>query len=122
MEDLLLLWTYNNDESSINVYSYVVSQVNVKLRLPAVLNKFLQHISISAEEFFPQWRSLTGPPLKLQEVVCILHYVHGEVCIFAKLACSSGHAVVHLFCWFCRLEVLDHFRCSKWQTYSIVTI
>ncbi|MED6197819.1 hypothetical protein PIB30_060338 [Stylosanthes scabra] len=26
-------------------------------------------ISIAAEEFFPQWRSLLGPPLKLQEVV-----------------------------------------------------
>ena len=41
----------------------------MKLRLPAVFNKFLQPISISAEEFFPQWRSLSGPPLKLQEVV-----------------------------------------------------
>ncbi|XP_075512991.1 AP-2 complex subunit alpha-1-like isoform X1 [Primulina tabacum] len=44
-------------------------QVNVKLRLPALLNKFLQPISLSAEEFFLQWRSLSGPPLKLQEVV-----------------------------------------------------
>ncbi|KAL0460104.1 UNVERIFIED_CONTAM: AP-2 complex subunit alpha-2 [Sesamum latifolium] len=44
-------------------------QVNVKLRLPAVLNKFLQPITVSPEEFFPQWRSLSGPPLKLQEVV-----------------------------------------------------
>ncbi|MBA0587585.1 hypothetical protein Gorai_000711, partial [Gossypium raimondii] len=43
--------------------------VNVKLRLPAVLNKFLQPIPVPAEEFFPQWRSLSGPPLKLQEVV-----------------------------------------------------
>ncbi|KAM7522468.1 hypothetical protein LguiA_012370 [Lonicera macranthoides] len=43
--------------------------VNVKLRLPAVLNKFLQPIPVSAEEFFPQWRSLSGPPLKVQEVV-----------------------------------------------------
>ncbi|XP_059659340.1 AP-2 complex subunit alpha-1-like [Cornus florida] len=43
--------------------------VNVKLRLPAVLNKFIQPITVSAEEFFPQWRSLSGPPLKLQEVV-----------------------------------------------------
>ncbi|KAL9247388.1 hypothetical protein vseg_020825 [Gypsophila vaccaria] len=44
-------------------------QVNVKLRIPAVLNKFLAIMSVSAEEFFPQWRSLSGPPLKLQEVV-----------------------------------------------------
>ncbi|CAL0321961.1 unnamed protein product [Lupinus luteus] len=50
-------------------YKFGNNMVNVKLRLPAVLNKFLQPISVSAEEFFPQWRSLTGPPLKLQEVV-----------------------------------------------------
>ncbi|KAM7496857.1 hypothetical protein LguiA_021271 [Lonicera macranthoides] len=45
------------------------THVNVKLRLPAVLSKFLQPIPVTAEEFFPQWRSLSGPPLKLQEVV-----------------------------------------------------
>ncbi|XP_061345364.1 AP-2 complex subunit alpha-1-like isoform X5 [Gastrolobium bilobum] len=50
-------------------YKFGNDMVNVKLHLPAVLNKFLQPISISAEEFFPQWRSLPGPPLKLQEVV-----------------------------------------------------
>ncbi|XP_031500109.1 AP-2 complex subunit alpha-2-like [Nymphaea colorata] len=50
-------------------YKFGASMVNVKLRLPAVFNKFLQPISMSAEEFFPQWRSLSGPPLKLQEVV-----------------------------------------------------
>ncbi|KZV42618.1 AP-2 complex subunit alpha-1 [Dorcoceras hygrometricum] len=50
-------------------YKFGTHVVNVKLRLPAVLNKFLQPISLSAEEFFPQWRSLSGPPLKLQEVV-----------------------------------------------------
>ncbi|KAL5131963.1 AP-2 complex subunit alpha-2 [Glycine soja] len=50
-------------------YKFGNDMVNVKLRLPAVLNKFLQPITISAEEFFPQWRSLPGPPLKLQEVV-----------------------------------------------------
>ncbi|KMZ67831.1 putative AP-2 complex subunit alpha [Zostera marina] len=43
--------------------------VNPKLRLPAVLNKFLQPVAISAEEFFSQWKLLTGPPLKVQEVV-----------------------------------------------------
>ncbi|XP_026425017.1 AP-2 complex subunit alpha-1-like [Papaver somniferum] len=45
------------------------SMVKVNLRIPAVMNKFMQHISVSGEEFFPQWRSLSGPPLKLQEVV-----------------------------------------------------
>lgn len=50
-------------------YKFGTIAVNVKLRLPAVLNKFLQPISVSAEEFFPQWKSLSGPPLKLQEVV-----------------------------------------------------
>ncbi|PWA92873.1 alpha-adaptin [Artemisia annua] len=50
-------------------YKFGSSLVNNKLRLPAVLNKFLQPIQVSAEEFFSQWRSLAGPPLKLQEVV-----------------------------------------------------
>ncbi|CAO2814651.1 unnamed protein product [Amaranthus hypochondriacus] len=50
-------------------YKFATSMVNVKLRLPAALNKFLQPIAVTAEEFFPQWRSLSGPPLKLQEVV-----------------------------------------------------
>ncbi|KAE8693036.1 AP-2 complex subunit alpha-2 [Hibiscus syriacus] len=50
-------------------YKFGTNMVNVKLRLPAVLNKFLQPIQVPAEEFFPQWRSLSGPPLKLQEVV-----------------------------------------------------
>ncbi|XP_041994356.1 AP-2 complex subunit alpha-1-like [Salvia splendens] len=50
-------------------YKFGANVVNVKLRLPAVLNKFLQPILVSPEEFFPQWRSLSGPPLKLQEVV-----------------------------------------------------
>ncbi|KAK4492238.1 hypothetical protein RD792_003039, partial [Penstemon davidsonii] len=50
-------------------YKFGTHMVNVKLRLPAVLNKFFQPITVTAEEFFPQWRSLSGPPLKLQEVV-----------------------------------------------------
>ncbi|XP_010520400.1 PREDICTED: AP-2 complex subunit alpha-2 isoform X2 [Tarenaya hassleriana] len=50
-------------------YKFGTNMVNVKLRLPAVLNKFLQPIQLTAEEFFPQWRSLSGPPLKLQEVI-----------------------------------------------------
>ncbi|RDX61091.1 AP-2 complex subunit alpha-2, partial [Mucuna pruriens] len=50
-------------------YKFSTSMVNAKLRLPAVLNKFLQPIPVSAEDFFPQWRSLSGPPFKLQEVV-----------------------------------------------------
>ncbi|XP_071721860.1 AP-2 complex subunit alpha-2-like [Rutidosis leptorrhynchoides] len=50
-------------------YKFGTDAVNAKLRLPAVLNKFLQPLQLPAEEFFPQWRSLSGPPLKLQEVV-----------------------------------------------------
>lgn len=50
-------------------YKFGTSMVSAKLRLPAVLNKFLQPMSLSQEEFFPSWRSLSGPPLKLQEVV-----------------------------------------------------
>ncbi|KAG9444446.1 hypothetical protein H6P81_015786 [Aristolochia fimbriata] len=50
-------------------YKFGTTVVNVKLRLPAVLNKFLLPVTMTAEEFFPQWRSLAGPPLKLQEVI-----------------------------------------------------
>ncbi|KAF5744806.1 Alpha-adaptin isoform 5 [Tripterygium wilfordii] len=50
-------------------YKFGTNMVNAKLRLPAILNKFLQPISVLGEEFFLQWRSLSGPPLKLQEVV-----------------------------------------------------
>ncbi|GJY57916.1 AP-2 complex subunit alpha-1-like protein [Tanacetum coccineum] len=50
-------------------YKFGTTLVDNKLRLPAVLNKFFQPIPITAEEFFPQWRSLAAPPLKLQEVV-----------------------------------------------------
>nr|XP_043631643.1 AP-2 complex subunit alpha-2-like [Erigeron canadensis] len=50
-------------------YKFGTKLVDNKLRLPAVLNKFFQPIPVSAEEFFPQWRSLAAPPLKLQEVV-----------------------------------------------------
>ncbi|KAF2587462.1 hypothetical protein F2Q70_00035656 [Brassica cretica] len=50
-------------------YKFGTSMVSAKLRLPAVLNKFLQPLQLTSEEFFPQWRSLSGPPLKLQEVV-----------------------------------------------------
>ncbi|KAL5787100.1 hypothetical protein ACOSP7_004049 [Xanthoceras sorbifolium] len=50
-------------------YKFGTNMVKFNLRLPAVLNKFLQPTSLSAEEFFPKWRSLSGPPLKLQEVI-----------------------------------------------------
>ncbi|KAK1409976.1 hypothetical protein QVD17_36507 [Tagetes erecta] len=50
-------------------YKFGTTLVDNKLRLPAVLNKFFHPVTLSAEEFFPQWRSLAAPPLKLQEVV-----------------------------------------------------
>ncbi|KAL1213386.1 AP-2 complex subunit alpha-2 [Cardamine amara subsp. amara] len=50
-------------------YMFGTKLVSAKLRIPATLNKFLQPIQLTSEEFFPQWRSLSGPPLKLQEVV-----------------------------------------------------
>lgn len=57
--------------------SFSLLQVNVKLRLPVVFNKFLQPISMSVDDFFPQWRALAGPPMKLQEVVCICNICGG---------------------------------------------
>jgi hypothetical protein len=47
----------------------MLMQVDVKLRLPVVLNKFLQPITLSPEDFFPQWKALTVHSLKVQEVV-----------------------------------------------------
>jgi hypothetical protein len=44
-------------------------QVNAKLRLPVVLHKFLQPVTLTPEEFFPQWKAWTVQSLKLQEVV-----------------------------------------------------
>ncbi|CAH2072143.1 unnamed protein product [Thlaspi arvense] len=50
-------------------YKFGTNVVSAKLRIPAVLNKFLQPLQLTSEEFFPQWRALSGPPLKLQEVI-----------------------------------------------------
>lgn len=47
----------------------LLMQVDAKLRLPVVLNKFLQPITLTPEEFFPQWKALTVHSLKVQEVV-----------------------------------------------------
>jgi AP-2 complex subunit alpha len=47
----------------------MLMQVDIKLRLPVVLNKFLQPITLSPEDFFPQWKALTVHSLKVQEVV-----------------------------------------------------
>jgi AP-2 complex subunit alpha len=50
-------------------YKFGANVVSAKLRIPATLNKFLQPLQLTSEEFFPQWRAISGPPLKLQEVV-----------------------------------------------------
>ncbi|KAJ7297615.1 hypothetical protein O6H91_Y045300 [Diphasiastrum complanatum] len=52
-------------------FSYNNSAVTVgsKLRLPVVMSKFLQPAPISSADFVAIWRSLAGPPNKLQEVV-----------------------------------------------------
>ncbi|TVU48647.1 hypothetical protein EJB05_08288 [Eragrostis curvula] len=50
-------------------YTFGTAPVDVKLRLPVVLNKFLQPITLSPEEFFPQWKALTVHSLKVQEVI-----------------------------------------------------
>lgn len=50
-------------------------QVNVTVKLPTLLNKFLQVAPVSANEFVARWRALGGPPTKLQEVVVISNFV-----------------------------------------------
>jgi len=52
-----------------NVFFVLLMQVDAKLRLPVVLNKFLQPITLTPDEFFPQWKALTVHSLKVQEVV-----------------------------------------------------
>jgi len=47
----------------------LLMQVDAKLRLPVVLNKFLQPITLTPDEFFPQWKALSVHSLKVQEVV-----------------------------------------------------
>jgi len=58
-------------EAAVFEFSYNTanSPVSFQLRLPAVLNKFLQVAPVSANEFVARWRALGGPPTKLQEVV-----------------------------------------------------
>jgi AP-2 complex subunit alpha len=50
-------------------YNHGTVPVNAKLRLPVVLHKFLQPVTLTPEEFFPQWKAWTVQSLKLQEVV-----------------------------------------------------
>ncbi|BBN03404.1 AP-2 complex subunit alpha [Marchantia polymorpha subsp. ruderalis] len=50
-------------------YTSVNVPVSLKLRLPVVMNKFLQATPVSAPDFVAKWRALAGPPTKLQEVV-----------------------------------------------------
>lgn len=44
--------------------------MSLNLRVPVVLNKFLQGTQIAPPDFVAKWRALVGPPTKLQEVVC----------------------------------------------------
>ncbi|KAK3274170.1 hypothetical protein CYMTET_17635 [Cymbomonas tetramitiformis] len=51
-------------------YSTDTQQAQQQLRLPIVLNKFLQPLPVTdRNEFFERWRAIPGPPLKLQEIV-----------------------------------------------------
>ena len=52
-----------------NAFFVLLMQVDAKLRLPVVLNKFLQPITLTPDEFFPQWKALSVHSLKVQEVV-----------------------------------------------------
>ncbi|KAG0627347.1 hypothetical protein M758_2G193500 [Ceratodon purpureus] len=58
-------------ETAVLDFSYSVGHtpVNITVRLPTLLNKFLQVAPVSANEFVARWRALGGPPTKLQEVV-----------------------------------------------------
>ncbi|CAM0870970.1 unnamed protein product [Alopecurus aequalis] len=49
-------------------YKHGTVPVNAKLRLPVVLHKFLQPITLSPEDFFPQWKAWNVQPLKVRGV------------------------------------------------------
>lgn len=74
----------------------------MKLRLPVVLSKFLQAAPISPPDFLNQWRVLSGPPLKLQEVVCPLS---GVLCL---------HPCRRMVTWACyNIDILEQVRGVK---------
>ncbi|KAM3262936.1 hypothetical protein ACQJBY_053221 [Aegilops geniculata] len=50
-------------------YKHGAALVNAKLRLPIVLHKFLQPITLSPEDFFAHWKTWNVQSLKVQEVV-----------------------------------------------------
>ncbi|XP_024401232.1 AP-2 complex subunit alpha-2 isoform X2 [Physcomitrium patens] len=58
-ETAVLEFSYNNGNIP----------VSAQLKLPVLINKFLQPVTVSANDFVARWRALAGPPLKLQEVV-----------------------------------------------------
>lgn len=56
----------------------VHEQVNVKLRLPTLMNKIFQAAPVSASDFVAHWRAIAGPPTKLQEVVSTDRFMVGS--------------------------------------------
>lgn len=75
--DILLFFSQCNS----SVFA-LLAQVNAKLRLPIVLHKFLQPITLSPEDFFAHWKTWNVQSLKVQEVVgltCVIsdhqHYL-----------------------------------------------
>jgi AP-2 complex subunit alpha len=58
-------------ETAVLEFSYNTgtTPVSAQLKLPVLMNKFLQAIPVNATDFVARWRALAGPPTKLQEVV-----------------------------------------------------
>jgi len=51
--------------------SYTVdgNPVNARLRLPVAVSKFMQPVQVPASEFFGRWKTVAGPPQKVQQVL-----------------------------------------------------
>lgn len=50
-------------------YSVDGTPVNVRLRFPVTVSKFMQPVQVAASEFFSRWKTVAGPPQKVQQVL-----------------------------------------------------
>lgn len=50
-------------------YTVDGTPVNVRLRFPVTVSKFMQPVQVAASEFFSRWKTVAGPPQKVQQVL-----------------------------------------------------
>lgn len=67
------------------------SHQDVTLRLPVVLTKFLEHVTLQQTEFFERWRLIGGPPREAQSVFPIKLADTGVIDLARQEKVVSGH-------------------------------